>query len=104
MQALDFFVTKCGDTVTFYVGEQNHKPIYRIIQDSQYSSFSFYDGEDLEIAKNFFYELLLAFKNLSAAENFLNKAIRYTEEIEDPKHLQEHKSAPLFLGNNDYSF
>ena len=104
MQALDCFITKCGDTITFYVDERNGKPVYKILQDSQYSSSSFYDGEDLQTAKDFFYELLLSFKDLTAAENFLNKAVRYTEEIEDPKHLQEHKSAPLFLGNNDYSF
>lgn len=104
MQAVDYFITKCGDIITFYIDEHSNRIFYKIIQESPYSSFSFYDGEDLQTAKDFYYELLLAFKDLQRAEQFLSKFIIYDNEKEDPKHLQELKKEPLFLGNGDYKF
>ncbi len=101
MQAIDYFITKCGDTITFYVDKCANRMFYKIIEDNMYSSYSFYDGEELDTAKDLYYSLLLAFKNVTAAEQFLDKVVLYEKE-KDPKDLQEHKSAPLFLGYTDF--
>lgn len=104
MQALDYFITKCGDTITFYADECSNRTFYKIIQDSLYSSYSFYDGEELNTAVDLFYNLLLAFKDLTAAEQFKNKIFVYQKDIQDARELQQLKCEPLFLGNNEYSF
>ena len=104
MQALDYFVTKSGDTITFYIDEHSNRVFYKIIQDSLYSSYSFYDGEELDTAVDLFYSLLLAFIDLSAAEQFKKKVLIYQKDQEDARDLQRLKMEPLFLGNGDYSF
>lgn len=105
---VDSINTKCGDIITFYITIVNNKPWFRIIQNSRFTSSSYYDGDDVERAKQMYCDLLLVFNGIKAMENFsrrdLSNEIKSIITKNDKKDLsyQQLKSDPLFLGMNDF--
>ena len=106
---IDSIITKSGDTITFYITILNNKPWYKIIQDSQYNSSSFYDGDSMERAKQIYCDLLLVFNGIKSMENFSRKDLtnevnKICEQNNNKKEFNffELKRDPLFLGINDF--
>lgn len=107
---IDSFITKSGDVVTFYITIVNNKPWFRIIQDSKFTSSSYYDGDDIERAKQLYCDLLLVFKGIKAMENFskrdlsndINTITIKNDNNKKDLTYQQLKRDPLFLGINDF--
>lgn len=107
--SIDSIITKNGDIIYFYMSIVNNKPWFRIVQVNQFSSFSFYDGDSLDNAKQIFCDLLLAFKGIKSMENFsrkdLNKEINNIYKNNATKkdlNYMQLKMDPLFLGMSDF--
>jgi len=103
---VDSIVTKCGDIITFYITVLNNKPYFRIIQDSNYSSSSYYDGDSLERAKQLYCDLLLVFRGIKAMEEFsrrdLSNEVNKVCNQNQNDNTYQLKCSPLFLGINDF--
>jgi hypothetical protein len=106
---VDSLITKCGDVITFYITIVNNKPWFRIVQDSQYTSSSYYDGDSLERAKQIYCDLLLVFQGIKSMENFSKKDLtnevnKVCQENNNKRefNFNELKRDPLFLGINDF--
>lgn len=102
MYCVDSIATKSGDIIYFYVDIVNNDLWYRIIQESQFSSSSYYDGNDLDRAVELYKEILLAFKGLQKAENFKIDIDYIKKLLIQPNTQQCLKMKPLFLGISDF--
>ena len=104
MNEIDFIILKSGDVISFFAGFLNNTtPWYRIVQQSQYSDYCYYDGPDLEEAKDLFYSLILAFKGLKPAESFLKKDFNIKNDYNPTNTTdQQLKFKNSFLGMNDF--
>ena len=106
----DYFVLDSGDIIAIGCRLVNNKPWYQVYQEGQYSTSSYYDGDNYEKALRVYKDLLLAFKGVSNSENFLNSETKIKEQIDnlinekkdDDYNFQKLKSNPLFLGVSDF--
>lgn len=110
--SLHSIILKSGDYIDFQVKILANKPWYTIIQDSEFSASSYYDGPDFDKAFEFYIEIVLAFKGVAIAEqvkklrsDFERKANRLIDEKNANRFddmYQSLKRNPLFLGVNDF--
>lgn len=106
----DYFVLDSGDLIAIGCRLVNNKPWYQVYQEGQYSTSSYYDGNDYDKAVRIYKDLLTAFKGVSRSESFLRSEVKIKEQIDnlineketDDYNFQRLKSNPLFLGVNDF--
>ena len=101
-----------GDMIEFEARIIANQVWYTIVQEHQFCSSSFYNGNDFDKAMKMYIEIVTAFKGIAMAEDvskrksdFLNKANQLVSEEKEYKSMEQHTiihRRPLFLGNNDF--
>ena len=109
---LDSIQLLSGDSIEFTARISSNKVMFNISQYTDFSSSSYYDGNDFECAFDLYKEIVLAFKGIKAAEDLARKyreleyrALHLIDEFNGSR-IKEQKTLyhmqPLFLGNNDF--
>lgn len=109
---LDYIVLKSGDTIELSVRVVNGKPWYQVSHNYEWGNSSYYDGDNYEKAFQIYYQLLLTFKSITEAENFIKSTPVLLEKVkkffntENRIRFQEYhnviQKSPKFLGITDF--
>jgi hypothetical protein len=108
---LHSIVLQSGDYIAFEARITNNEPWFNIRHETQYSSSSFYNGNDFDRACEVYGEILIAFKGTVGTEEM--KEIRNNIEQEIEILMEDHKlinrdnhnqlnKNPYFLGINNF--
>lgn len=75
-------VLNSGDVIGISVRTVNWKPWYQVYIEYDSGSSSFYDGPDSNRAFHMYKDLLLAFKGVRAAEEFVRQMPKFEKQLE----------------------
>ncbi|MFW6015126.1 MAG: hypothetical protein ACOCRK_01660 [bacterium] len=109
---LDSILLDSGDHIQFEARTLNNKPWFQVSHSSRFNNSSYYDGPDFEKACKVYSEILLAFKGVKKAEQFVKSQDILKNKIEKMQDYYQKmtlkdmypglKQEPLFLGNNEF--
>lgn len=100
------FISNSGLLYMYNVRLLRNVPTFSIIRESQFDSYSIYDGSDFDDSFELFCELMIVLKGLSYAESFAKtKQLAYDNANKLIEDSQDNsiKMKPLFLGDSDFA-
>ena len=75
-------ILKSGDVIGICVRPVNRQPWYQVYIEYDTGTSSFYDGPDSDRAFSIYKDMLLAFKGVRVAEDFVKNIPKYEKQLE----------------------